>query len=169
MDSIVLVGTAPDTITVIKEQTVVTEQESSTVILAGQIGPPGPAGPQGESGGATVTGIAAGSIGGGRVVAFSETGKITYASCDSLFDASVVLGITNSAAIANDPIYITRSGEITDSSWNWIPKQPIYLGINGVLTQTLPPTAKFSLVVAIPATTTKIFVTIREPIVLAQE
>lgn len=50
MDNLVLVNTPSEAVTLVQESIVVTETDNSTIILAGQIGPPGPTGPAGPQG-----------------------------------------------------------------------------------------------------------------------
>jgi hypothetical protein len=59
-----------------------------------------------------------------------------YATPDTLANA-VVIGISTTAGNTGETITIKTSGQITDASWNWT-KGAIYLGANGVLTQTAP-------------------------------
>ena len=122
----------------------------------------GPAGPPGADGDGAITLLASGALGGHRLVAADGAGGVTYASCDDPTDLPAVLGMTLHAAASGAAIAIRRVGEVEESSWSWTPGQPVYLGLAGVPTQTLPPTALFGLIVGIPTSPTTLFMTPRE-------
>ncbi|HYE75116.1 MAG TPA: hypothetical protein VEF04_17375, partial [Blastocatellia bacterium] len=77
-------------------------------------------------------------------------------------------GITLNAALGGEIVNIQRLGEATESSWNWIVDAPIYIGANGVLTQTPPvaSTAAFSQIIGVAVSPTSIYLAPREPITL---
>jgi hypothetical protein len=124
----------------------------------------GPAGPPGADGDGAITLLASGALGGHRLVAADGAGGVTYASCDDPTDLPAVLGMTLHAATDGAAIAIRRVGEVEESSWTWTPGLPVYLGLAGVPTQTLPPAALFGLIVGIPTTPTTLFLAPREPI-----
>lgn len=124
----------------------------------------GPAGPPGADGDGAITLLASGALGGHRLVAADGAGGVTYASCDDPTDLPAVLGMTLHAATDGAAIALRRVGEVEESSWSWTPGQPVYLGLAGVPTQTLPPTALFGLIVGIPTSPTTLFMTPREPV-----
>ena len=92
-------------------------------------------------------------------------GKVYYASQQELTHMNKVLGITTGAVAMGANATIRAFGEMTEPSWNWTLDKPIFLGLNGLLTQT-PPTTGFSLIIAFPTSATKIFVEIKDPILL---
>lgn len=99
------------------------------------------------------------------VVRKSSDGRVYYMSSADTSHTNVY-GITKtSAAGAGLAITVVLGGEFTDPSWNWIPDKVIYLGINGVLTQTSPNTG-FSCIIGVAITATTIFVKLNEPIFL---
>jgi hypothetical protein len=55
-------------------------------------------------------------------------------------------------------------GQITNLSWNWTTGEPIYLGTNGTMTQTVPLYPAFSLQVAVAITSTTIFFDPQAPV-----
>ncbi len=124
----------------------------------------GPAGPPGADGDGAITLLASGALGGHRLVAADGAGGVTYASCDDPTDLPAVLGMTLHAATDGAAIALRRVGEVEESSWSWTPGQPVYLGLAGVPTQTLPPTALFGLIVGIPTSPTTLFMAPREPV-----
>jgi hypothetical protein len=164
VSTIMTVDGVPTVIVADSTTSVVTEATQFQILSTGSQGPRGPAG----SG--SLFKIAGSSIGGQRIVVTSPTSndQVLYGSNTTATHANLVLGITVNAASAGGTLEIVRSGEITESSWNWTLGAPIFLGTNGLMTQTAPvnPSALFSLVVAFPITPTKIYVSIREPIYL---
>jgi hypothetical protein len=100
------------------------------------------------------------------MVVLDADGRAVYASNDQPDHFHKVLGMTLEAVSALSPVNILRGGEITEPSWNWVLNAPVFLSTNGLLTQTSP-TSGFSLIVGFPVTTTKLFVSLREPIFLS--
>lgn len=138
-------------------------QVAVTTVTTGIRGAPGVAG---SDGGATQTAHADVAIGGHRVICVDD-GLTMYADCTQIAHALTVMGMSIAAVSAGDDVPFVRSGAVTEPSWSWTLDQPVYLGVNGTLTQVLPGNAAFSLVVGFPVTATKLFVSIREPIVLS--
>jgi len=134
----------------------------------GPTGPEGPIGlqgPPGTSGAINQTYLATQATGGHRLVRTDGLGNIVYANCDDQPSIQNVLGMTQNAANIGDVLSVVRLGEVEESSWNWTPELPVYLGLDGVPTQTLPGEATFGLIVGFPLTPTKLFICVREPIV----
>lgn len=130
-----------------------------------QVGPQGATGATGASGVSSITKLAAVALSGHRVVYADSTGKVNYADSSTLTHANIVLGITNNAGIANDPITVFVSGEIVEPSWTWVPSAPVFLGLLGNLTQSVPTTG-FILIVGIAINATTLSVGIKQPIKL---
>lgn len=91
-----------------------------------------------------------------RAVTTNASGEAVYATNTSLANAQVV-GVTMSAASAGGTVGVKTFGTMTDASWNWT-KGAIYLGTNGVLTQTAPTGGNIIVHVARALTATMIFV-----------
>lgn len=111
----------------------------------------------------------AAAIGGHRVVILTNDGTVAIASADDITSATRVIGITVNAADINTQVLIQTQEELDDPSWFWDMSHPVYLGLNGVLTQVPPtsPGSAFSMVVGFPITSTSLFINLREPIVLS--
>lgn len=75
----------------------------------------------------------------------------------AILESAVVSGFNFSATIA---------GTITDNSWQWDENEPIYLGRNGYLTQTIDNNSVYIQQVATPISINKILVNFKEPIKL---
>lgn len=128
--------------------------------LAGAPGAPGPA--AGE--GAVYTTAAA--LSGHRAIAVDAAGEAIYASCDSLSDALRIAGVSLNAAALGDEITVQSAGLVEHSGWAWTPGQPVFVGIGGALTQSLPVGAVFSRVVGQAVSATRLLVDLQPPIVL---
>lgn len=107
--------------------------------------------------------LAGAALGGHRAVLVDALGTAIYADKDTPAHYACVIGITQGAATIGASVAIQTYGEITEGSWTWTPLLPIYLGVNGTLTQT-PPTTGFQLILGFAISTTKIFIDIKEAI-----
>lgn len=161
----------PDHTVLVEEIQILAEQADSSVlteevevvevVAEGLQGPPGPPGP----GGVTTHTLTAGAILGGLRVVLSGASGAVHASADNADHAARVIGITLGAATTGNPVTVQATGRITELSWTWTPDDDIYLGLNGVLTQTIPPTAAFAQRVGYAVTPTSMWVDITEPVV----
>lgn len=149
------------------EPVLVTVVESTpiTVAMAAR-GPAGPTGPQGPPGTIGIELVADIPLGGHRLIATDGNDGVRYADCTQTEDAHALIGMTLTAVIAGDTVSVQRYGVIEESSWNWTPGLPVYLGHAGVPTQTLPGDAVFAQVVGFPTTPTRLFLAPREPVFL---
>ena len=134
-------------------------------VYIGQRGIPGEDGAPGVAGGVVVTCTAGEALGGHRVVVLNAAAEAVYASNVVPEHLHKVLGMTTGAVILGAEVTVQTGGEMTEPTWAWVLDAPIFLGENGLLTQT-EPTTGFSLVVAFPVTATKIFIKLREPLAL---
>lgn len=101
------------------------------------------------------------TLGGHRVVWINDDDKVYYASAANA-TAERVAGLTTGAANAGTGATIQPLGEMIEGSWNWIPG-PVYLGLNGVLTQT-PPLTGALIEVGVATTPTRLIIRIGEPV-----
>lgn len=138
------------------------EPQTSPVVLGG-VGPIGPPGPAGLG---TTTGIAAVPLSGHRVVTTDTNGQLVYASSDTPAHRHGPLWVTTAAALAGDSIECVSLGEVVEPSWTWTPEAGLYLGLNGVLTETAP-SSGFAVQIAVAITATTIFVDPTVSILLA--
>jgi hypothetical protein len=102
--------------------------------------------------------VAGESISALRCITTDGNGQAVYATPDTLANA-VVIGISTTAGSSGDTITVKTTGELSDASWNWT-KGAIYLGANGVLTQTAPSGGSIVVHVAKAITATKILIDI---------
>lgn len=139
----------------------IVEQELLEVAVQG---PPGPQGPQGVSGGAAGAVTLAEAVGGHRAVYLTAAGAL-YADAGTAEHAGRVAGITTQAGAAGASVLVQSAGFMTEPSWAWVPGGDIWLGLSGVLTQTIPPAAAFAQRLGYAVTPTDIWVEISEPII----
>lgn len=134
------------------------------VVTKGPQGEEGPPGPPGPAGGNAVQVQAVGTIGGSRVVR-SVPGGVGYASSANPLHGDDVLGITLQAG-TDEPINVQVAGEVTEPSWDWAPQEPVFLSIDGLMTQVPPedPTDAFILVIGFATSPTSIMLRIEPPI-----
>lgn len=130
--------------------------------IKGPQGDPGPPGPPGAAGSGAVfaTANAATALSGHRVVTPRADGTLEYASNDIPAFIAAPLWVTTAAASSGAPVDALMYGPVTEPSWNWTPGAPVYLGVNGVLTQTPPvaPAASFLAQVGVATSPTSLVV-----------
>jgi len=107
-----------------------------------------------------LTAIAATALSGHRAVTPLPDGTLEYASNAVAAHLHAPLWITRGAVIAGDLVTVLAYGALTESSWAWTPGVPLFLGTNGLLTQTSPvaPAALFSAQVGTATGPTSAFV-----------
>ncbi|WP_043004853.1 hypothetical protein [Comamonas testosteroni] len=135
------------------------------ILTEAQQGPPGPPGAPGQAGVSYVTFKASGPIGGHRAVCAAFSGLVKYADSRDVTGAMSVLGLSLHAAEDGAPINVANSGEVIEPSWSWTQDLPIFVGLDGVLTQQ-PPDTGYQLVVAIATSSTSALLSIKQPIVI---
>lgn len=160
--TVVVETVVPSLVEVVGSETVTVTQESISLVSEATQGPPGPPGPRGEPGGQMVQRTAATAISGHRVVMVNPGGTVGYASSAVLANAQRLIGITTHAAEAGAQVDIQVYGEVQEPSWSWDLNKPVYLGLDGALTQVTPslPSSKFTVVVGFPIASDTLFVNI---------
>lgn len=127
--------------------------------IQGMPGPPGP------PGGSQLVAMQAGEALGGQRVVVARNGKAFHASAADLGHADLVLGVTTGAAVSGASVEVLAQGEMTEAAWAWTLNTPIFLGTNGLMTQT-PPASGVWVVVAVPITPTRIAIGIKNSVLL---
>ena len=128
------------------------------------LGGTGPAGPPGPAGGAMLGLPANGAISGHKAVC-NNNGSAIYADSSDTTTAHTFVGISYNAAADGDTVSIVTAGPTTETSWDWTPQQPVYVGIGGNLTQTAP-TSGYIRRIGFAQNATTIFVQPSQPIIL---
>jgi hypothetical protein len=147
------------------EKNVIVVETFTDTIHTFEVSPPkGEKGEPGVNSGMVIEHFVAYPMSGHRIVVLNENEEAEYASSANPFHANKIIGMTIHAAI-NGEIGIQTGGELTEPSWNWTLDIPIWLGVDGLLTQ-VQPVSGFSLIIGFPITQTKMFIGIREPIFL---
>ena len=109
-------------------------------------GPTGATGAPGPAGTTDYSGVAAGPLGGGRVVVIEADGTLAYAD-SSDYDHTFL-----------------SVGELEDGTWTWTPRAPLFLGSNGLLTHVEPASPAFSRIIAVAVSVTSIYINPQPPI-----
>lgn len=125
---------------------VIDQRLTAFVVAAGQRGREGRQGPPGPDGGSTLQRVAQGALGGHRMVYSVDSERVAYADSAVMINRINTLGLTLNAADDGADVNVQRSGAVEFSGWNWAPGA-VFLGSNGMLTQTLPVGSLFSLIV----------------------
>lgn len=95
-----------------------------------------------------ISGTASVNLSGHRIVTKKPNGTLEYASNDSLAYLNAPLWMTQGAALAGSIASVLSYGEIIESSWDWEPGLPIFLGVNGLLVQNPIPVSPGALFLA---------------------
>lgn len=163
-DDVVVALQANDLVAIlIAADLAVTVPLQDLAVTSTMLGPPGPAGPAGAS--PVYVAVAFQPLGGNRVVKPLPAGQVDYASSDVPTDGDQILGITQGAVGAGEQVNVQTGGMITDATWNLLVGQPVYCGVNGVLTQN-PPAFGFMCRVGKATKPTQILVNVEEAILL---
>ena len=149
-----------------------TEVPSSSVAVIPLEGPPGPQGPTGPSGSGSdvgqvrVTLTASATLSGHRAVTLRPDGTLEYADNTTLSHLHVPIWLTTAAIMSGDSGEVLLYGVFTEPSWSWTPDTPLYLGANGIITQSVPTApALFLAQVGIATGPTTVFID-RQPSIL---
>lgn len=158
--------------------TIIITTEPQAVVIAGQetsqvnilsIGEQGPQGATGLSGTSYIPDVLSGSnLSGHRIVYLDINGNAQYASADNFNHIGKVVGITTSATTAGSLAEIRTMGKFEEPSWNFDINFPIYLGIEGLITQATPslPNSLFSQIVGYVINPTTIYIQLQTPIIM---
>ena len=80
---------------------------------------------------------------------------------------NLVLGLSIESAVAAETLVtVVRLGELEDSAWSFVPFRAVFLGHNGLLTQTIDPTWAFVCVMGTALSATKVMVDVRPAVIL---
>lgn len=155
--------TLKEGIIVTEPSTVVIKTETTDIVVDG-----GSQGPQGIPGASSVenTVIAGVNLTGLRAVILNSAGEAIYADSATASHSNKFFGITMGSSNIGTTVTVKIFGELTEPTWSWTPDQPVYLGNNGALTQTVPvsPSSTFSLIIGVAVTATKIYINPMPPI-----
>lgn len=107
---------------------------------------------------------AATALGGHRVVIADAAGQARYPDRTNIAHADAVIGLTVTAASAGTNVTVQTTGDVVESSWNWTPG-PVWVGDNGLPTQT-PPTTGWLQLLGVALGSTRLVLTPRQAVLL---
>jgi len=165
MNSLVVVETSPVNVevTLSSAPTVDVSVDSTAVVevVTGLQGPPGPAG---ADGGADVTYTAGENLSAYRAVR-SDGANVVICDGAAGADCDDCIGLTTQAVVSGADVTVRSQGSITEGTWNWN-TGPVFIGANGVLTQSVAGLA-FVQPIGVAVTATSIAININRGIILA--
>lgn len=88
------------------------------------------------------------ALSGHRLVVIEPGGRVDYASRIDSSHPGRIIGLSLNAATAQDQVQVQRAGRVLEPSWAWRVSKPLWLDIDGQLTQ-IRPTEGFILVVGV--------------------
>ena len=109
------------------------------------------------------TRVAYQSIQGHRVIA-NRNGLADICDVLDINSCKNAIGIGLNAAAIGEAVTIVSFGEISESSWGFTPDLPVFLGLNGTLTQIVPQSGNL-VRVGVAQSATALFVNIHRPII----
>lgn len=141
----------------------ITEPETHIITVEG-IGPRGETGAQGES---RQQYVASTNISGHVVVAISSDGQLIVADCTQSTHALSVVGITTNAVTTGNTTLVSVTGKVEHLGWTFTQGMPVYLGLNGQITQALPLSREFTKIIGIAVSPTIINLQLQPAIFIA--
>jgi hypothetical protein len=134
--------------------------------VAGPQGPPGPSGSSSDVGQVKASLTASTTLSGHRAVTLQPNGELEYADNTTPSHLHVPIWLTMAAVMSGASVEVLLYGVLTEPSWSWTPDAPLYLGANGIITQTAPTSpALFLAQVGIATGPTTVFID-RQPSIL---
>lgn len=151
-----------------REVDVVLEQSEpeEIIITESSQGPRGIQGPQGPQGGTTPVQVGSIPLSGHSAAALSADGLLVPADCGDPAHLGAVVGVVDSAYPAGDMAVVRASLPLEHAGWTWTPG-PVFVGLAGALTQTVPPGAVFIQVIGRAVSATRVLIDIQPPISIA--
>ena len=145
---------------------VVPAVEKTVVVVVGKQGPEGRQGSPGPAGGATTVTVGSLPLSGHSAVAVDAGGLLIKADCTNPAHQGAVLGLLAGAYSPGDEAVVQTAFTLEHTGWAWTPG-PVFVGVAGQLTQSLPVGAVFSQTVAHALSATRVLVDVQPPITVA--
>lgn len=142
---------------------VVSSASQRVLATGGQQGVQGVQGLPGPAGGVSELRVASEDLGGHRIVRSTGAGTAGYASSDNALHGDDTLGMTLGAVVSGGTVSVLRVGPVTHAGWAWAAGEPVFLGTNGVPTQTTP-VVGFSQIIGHAEDATTLFLSIEQPV-----
>jgi hypothetical protein len=144
------------------EDYAVTIQVPETLIVAiGEQGPAGPQGAPGPAGGAAFQRSAGEALSALRAV-YEWDGQVFTLDYRDEAHIALLAGLTLTSASVGQPLNVQNAGAVDDAGWTWAPG-PVWLGADGVLTQT-PPLDGFDVLIGAAVSATRLLLNLQPPI-----
>lgn len=137
--------------------------ESIEIVDVAEQGPRGAQGNPGPPGGTTPVQVGAFPLSGHSAVALDANGLLIPADCSNLVHLGAVAGVIEAAYTPGDMAVVRTSLPLEHAGWTWTPG-PIFVGIGGSLTQTVPPGAEFIQVIGRAVSATRVLIDVQPPI-----
>ena len=102
------------------------------------------------------------NLSGHKVISAASDGKALYADVNTV-TTTAIIGISLNAALHNDTVNVQNSGTLQHSGWSFTPQEPVFVGLNGQLTQT-PLNAAYSAEIGVAISPDTILINI-QPII----
>jgi hypothetical protein len=99
----------------------------------------------------------------GYAVKVNSLNQLERCSSHNLAHLNTLIGLAKQTGNIGDIVAVSEDEFMTNSSWNWQPDKPVFLGTDGALTQTLIGVL-FVQQVGVALTPTKIVIRISQPI-----
>lgn len=99
-----------------------------------------------------------------KLITTNIDGLAIYASSDNFSSINKIIGVSKNSATVGGLVYVETSGLLTNTGWNWVPGQLLYLGLNGDITSSTN-TGIFSNNIGYAVTSDSIFINIGRSIV----
>jgi hypothetical protein len=99
----------------------------------------------------------------GYAVKVNSLNQLQRCSSTNLADLNTLIGLAKQTGNIGSMVTVAEDEFMTNTSWTWIPNKPVFLGINGTLTQSLIGVL-FVQQVGVALTPTKIVIRISQPI-----
>jgi len=144
------------------ENPVISGEKETTVVVAGQSGPPGPRGNPGVAG-TQFELSTSGAMSALRIVWEDADGLVHVLDKDDGDHITLIAGLTITATATAGDVTVQRAGPVDDDAWEWVASGPIWLGDSGIPTQT-PPTTGYDVQIGYAVSPTRIYLDIQPPI-----
>ena len=148
------------------DSVLVDEVEVIQIVAVAEQGPQGRQGNPGPAGGATTVTVGSLPLSGHSAVAVDAGGLLIKADCTNTSHQGAVLGLLAGAYSPGDEAVVQTAFTLEHTGWAWTPG-PVFVGVAGQLTQSLPVGAVFSQTVAHALSATRVLVDVQPPITVA--
>lgn len=109
--------------------------------------------------------IAGEALGGHRAV-IHDSGLLYYADTNDPLHINKVVGLTTGATASGFSADFVSEGVVIEPTWSWSTLTPVYLGSNGLLTQSPINVSGFRMIVGTVINSTTLYVSLKTPILL---